>query len=117
MMPENLAGLTGLSMGKKKTRRGKRRSASAHAEHLKHMAEMKRCVECQDHKGAKSAAFQFIKALPVDDEPEMEHNAAEEVGESENGQPSAPPARAAAPSSKGALSPALRAYLAKKKKA
>lgn len=103
--------MTGLPIGKKKTRRGKRRGAgsAAHAEHLQHMTEMKRCVECQDHKGAKNAAFKFIKALPAD-EPEMEHSAAEDMKEPEHKQPSAKSAPA-----KGKLSPALMAYLTKKK--
>lgn len=108
MMPENLAGLTGLAVGKKKTRRGKRRSAStsAHAEHLQHLAEMKRCAECQDNKGAKAAAFKFIKALPSD-EPAMEFNVEEHGHLTDAAPPTAP--------AKGKLSPALVAYLKKKK--
>lgn len=102
--------MTGMPMGKKKTRRGKRHApaSGAHAEHVQHMAEMKRCVECQDHKGAKNAAFKFIKALPGD-EPEMEHGVAEEQAE--------PVAKATPKASpKGKLSPALMAYLKKKAK-
>ena len=107
MKPDEMMGMTGMAMGKKRTRRGKRRGKGPHAEHLQHMAEMKRCVECQDHKGAKNAAFKFIKALPAD-EAEMEHGMMEEKGEMK--MPIKPEMKA-----KGKLSPGLAAFLARKK--
>ena len=114
MMPENLAGMTGLAMGKKKTRRGKRRSASALSEHEAHLKAARECVQCGDHKGAKGALFKAIKALP-NDEPEMEHNAAEEMREPEHIPKATASSKSARAESK--LSPAMLAYIAKKQKA
>lgn len=104
MKPDEMMKMTGMPMGKKRTRRGKRKGKGAHAEHMAHMAEMKRCVECQDHKGAKNAAFRFIKALPADEmEMEMPVVAQKTDVPRETSKP------------KGSLSPGLRAFLAKKK--
>jgi len=88
----------GLPSGKRKTRRGKRRKATR-SEHEEHMAEMKRCVDCKDHKGAKNAAFKFIKSMPAEEA--MEY--AVEMEEKDDSP------------KKGKLSPAMMAYLKKKK--
>lgn len=94
---------SGLPMGKKRTRRGKRKGKGQHAEHMQHLAEMKRCAECQDHKGAKNAAFRFIKALPADEMEQMHSPAGERAEVKAVAKP------------KGKLSPGLSAFFAKKK--
>ena len=94
--------MTGLPAAKKKTS-----SKASQDERQQYLAEMRRCAECGDHKGAKGAAFRFIKSLPAG-EPEMEYPVA--------GMSAAtPPAKAPAKPASG-LSPALRAYLSRAKK-
>lgn len=91
------------NLPKKPTRRGRRRAKGAHGEHLAHLKAARECAECGDHKGAKAAAFKFIKALKGD-EPEAVHNAAEEHAE-------------AVPAKKtGGRSPALALLLARRGK-
>lgn len=99
--------LTGLPFAKKPTRRGRRRAKNG-GDHFAHMREAHSHAKNGDHKSAKASLFKAIKALKTD-EPEMEHNAAEEMRE-----PQAAPKLAKPPLSK---SPAMLALLARRKKA
>ena len=91
--------MTGMRYGKKRTRRGRRKGKGLPA-HEQHMNDARGCVACGDLKGAKAALFRAANALGVEDE------VAEAVAEA--------PAITAVPVP-AMLSPALRAYLARKK--
>lgn len=79
MKMDEMGAMTGMPVGRKKTRRGPRKHASAGVskDPHDHMHNLKGALESDDHHGARKHAFHLIRSLrPSSDTP------AEEVGES-----------------------------------
>jgi len=106
----NITELTGLALGKKRTRRGKRKAGTAGA-YDTHMKAVHACMSREDFSGAKAALLRAANSLPTGDTEHTEERPAADVSQKLAGIP----AKSTASPAKG-LSPALRAYLLSKNK-
>lgn len=89
MKIDEMGAMTGMPVGRKKTRRGPRKSKSAGVSKNPHdhLKNLQGALEADDHHGARKHAFHLIGALRkappasamMGDEPEVVGNAAEEA--------------------------------------